>query len=155
LQAMQRGIHPRDGPLIDRLREADVARATTLESQGDLPQALRECRALVADFKGLVDVTQLEKKLAELEDRKDVKQALKAERESIARQRKSFQEALAAYETARDTPEKGAAALAAVRSQAGTLRSEIRKSKDENSPEVIALRRTLSQILSQAIEMGQ
>jgi predicted ribosome quality control (RQC) complex YloA/Tae2 family protein len=126
-----------------------------LEAQGDLAQALREYRALVGDFKDLADVAQFEKKLAELENRKDVKQALKNERDSIARQRRSFQEALVAFETARDTPEKGAAALAAVRSQVGTLRSEIRKNKDENSPQVIPLRRTLSQILSQAIEMGQ
>jgi dienelactone hydrolase len=155
LQAVQRGIVPRDQALIDRLRNADIARAAALESQGDLAQLLREHRALVSDFKGLADVTQFEKKLAEMEDRKDVKQALKDEREAIARQRRSFQEALAAFQIARDTPDQGPTALAAVRSQAARLRGEIRKSKDENSPQVIPLRRTLSQILSQAIEMGQ
>jgi tetratricopeptide (TPR) repeat protein len=155
LEAMRRGARAREQQLIDRLRAADITRAASLEAQGDLAQALREYRALVGDFKDLADVAQFEKKLAELENRKDVKQALKNERDSIARQRRSFQEALVAFETARDTPEKGAAALAAVRSQVGTLRSEIRKNKDENSPQVIPLRRTLSQILSQAIEMGQ
>src|SRR5215475_8116183 len=56
LQAMQRGIIPRDQALIERMRAADVARAAGLESQGDLAQALREYRSLVADFKGLADV---------------------------------------------------------------------------------------------------
>ena len=155
LQAMRRGTRPRNEQLIERLRQADLARASSLEAQGDLPQALREYRALVDDFKGLVDVAALEKKLSDFETRKDVKQALKDEREAIARQRRNFQEALAAFQTARDTPDQAATALASVRSQAKTLRDEIHKGKDENSPQIIPLRRTLSHILSQAIEMGQ
>ena len=155
LQAMRRGARPRDERLIERLRQADLARASALEAQGDLAQTLREYRALVADLQGLADTTPLEKKLAELETRKDVKQALKDEREAIALQRRNFEEALAAFQTARDTPDQAATALASVRSQAKTLRGEIRKGKDENSPQIIPLRRTLSHILSQAIEMGQ
>ncbi|MCI0349988.1 MAG: hypothetical protein L0Z53_11245 [Acidobacteriales bacterium] len=155
LQAMRSGARPRDQALIDHLRQAAVARATSLESQGDLAQALREYRALVADFGGLTDVAPFEKKLAELQARKDVKQAIKAEGEAIARQRQAFKRAFTAFETARDVPDRAPAALAEVRSQMGILRDEIRKQKDENAPRIIPLRRTLLHILSQAIEMGQ
>jgi hypothetical protein len=93
--------------------------------------------------------------LAELEGSKQVKQALKAEREAIERQRQSFHEAVMNLDTARDDPEKRPAALSEVRSLMGNLRSDIRKSPNENAPQTIPLRRTLLHILSQSIEMGQ
>jgi hypothetical protein len=155
LQAMRRGLRPRDQALIDQLREADRVRAANFEAQGDLAQALREYRTLVGDFQGLADVSVTEKKLAELEGTKQMKQALKAEREAVERQRQSFHQAVMSLDTARDDPEKRPAALSEVRSLMANLRSEIRKSPNENAPQTIPLRRTLLHILSQSIEMGE
>ena len=155
VQAMRRGLRPRDQSFIAQQQKAGLERAAQFEAHGDLLQALREYRGLVADFEGLADTSAAATKLAEFQSRKDVKEALKADRSAIERQRHDFQEAFTALELVRTEPEKVATALSNVGAQLATLRAEVRKNKDENAPQVMPVRRTLLQILSQAIEMGQ
>lgn len=155
LRAIRRGLRRADQNFIEQQRKAGLHRAAKFQAAGDLASALREYRALFADLAGHTDVQALSTKLAAFEQRKDVKSALKAEQASIERQRKTFEEAFIAFEGVRLNLERRPATLAQLRSLLTTLRSDVRKSKDENSPQVIPARRTLSQILGQAIEMGQ
>ena len=155
LQAMRRGLRPRDQSFIAQQQKAGLERAAQFEAHGDLLQALREYRGLVADFEGLADTSAAAVKLAEFQSRKDVKDALKADRSAIERQRHDFQDAFTSLALVRTEPENAATALAKTGAQLSILRAEVRKNKDENAPQVIPVRRTLLQILSQAIEMGQ
>ena len=155
LHAMRRGLRPRDQSFIAQQQKAGLERAAQFEAHGDLLEALREYRGLVADFEGLADTSTAAARLSEFQSHKNVKEALKADRVAIERQRHDFQEAYTTLELVRTEPENAATALARVGGQLSVLRSQVRKNKDENTPQVIPVRRTLLQILSQAIEMGQ
>jgi dienelactone hydrolase len=155
LRAIRRGLRRADQNFIEQQRKAGLDRAAKFEAAGDLASALREYRALFADLAGHTDVQALSAKLAAFEQRRDVKSALKAEQAAIERQRKTFEEAFIALEGVRLNLERRPTTLAQLRSLLTALRSDVRKSKDENSPQVVPVRRTLSQILGHAIEMAQ
>lgn len=79
LQAMRRGLKPRNQPWIDSLYASWLARASKVESSGDAPVAAREYRLLRADFDGLADVSTLASRLAALDKDARVKRAAAAE----------------------------------------------------------------------------
>jgi hypothetical protein len=67
LQAMRRGLKPRQQPWIDSLYGAWLARAARIDSAGDAPAATRQYRLVRADFDGLTDVGAAAVRLAALE----------------------------------------------------------------------------------------
>ena len=155
LQAMRRGLQSRDAGFIGQQLKAGMDRAAALESRGDLADALREYQTLAADFEGLADISAVKAKLADFAQRTNVKEALKAERDAIERQRLTFQKAATDLQIVHDDAEKRDEALTRVQLLASELRKQVRKSKDENAADIVPIRRTLLQILSQSIEMGQ
>ena len=76
VQAMQRGLRPRDERLIDQLFAKRMARA---EAQKSGLSMMRELKAIAADFKGLADVASVGRRAAALVRRQDVKDEGKAE----------------------------------------------------------------------------
>lgn len=95
LQAMKRGRRPKDEALIEemikkRLDEANAARAAarSYEEYGVYD-------AMAYDFRGLSDVTEFEKKAAELKETKEVKQALKQDRDMESEQQRRVNEIVA------------------------------------------------------------
>jgi tetratricopeptide (TPR) repeat protein len=92
LQGMKRGRRPKDDALLQeminkRLNEANAARMTArpYDEYGVYD-------ALAYDFKGLRDVTEYEKKLVELKETKEVKQALKQDRDMESEQQRRVNE---------------------------------------------------------------
>jgi hypothetical protein len=79
LQAMRRGLRTKDDGFIEELFKKEQARAAELEAAGKPLQALRLYEALVRDFDGLRDVSGCRAKVAELNARKDLKDAIKWE----------------------------------------------------------------------------
>ena len=86
IQAMKSGTLEKNGALIDKLFAKATAAAGTYESSSKPYDAFVSYEALAADFKGLKDVTEFEKKAASLKDSKEVKQALKQEKEQVDKQ---------------------------------------------------------------------
>jgi hypothetical protein len=66
LQAMKEGRREKDPALVEALWAEDVARARELESAGRLWRAWRAWRSLAADFQGLRDTAEAERKAVAL-----------------------------------------------------------------------------------------
>ena len=76
---MKSGRREKNDHMIAGLFKGNAEAAQADEDAGHLYQAYLEYRAVARDFKGLRDVTEFEKKAAELKESKAVKQALKQE----------------------------------------------------------------------------
>jgi poly(3-hydroxybutyrate) depolymerase len=79
LQAMQSGRHSRDDALVGRILEKRRAKIAASSGPTDIVYLLR---ALVADFKGLGDVSGEAARLDQMSGQSAVKKALKQERDS-------------------------------------------------------------------------
>jgi tetratricopeptide (TPR) repeat protein len=78
---MKKGTRPRDPALVETLWTEDLARARSLEGAGRLWRAWRVWRAAAADFSGLRDTSEAEKKAAGIEASEPFRKMLK-EREA-------------------------------------------------------------------------
>jgi poly(3-hydroxybutyrate) depolymerase len=92
LQAMKSGRKQKDQAFIDRLLNQAAEQATANESRGNLYEAYLDFSAIPADFKGLTEVGEFEKKAAVLRETKSVKQAIKLDRDQEAEQRRKASE---------------------------------------------------------------
>jgi dienelactone hydrolase len=81
LQAMKSARRSRDDSFIDRLLKNAHDRAIAEESNGRAYEAHVGYAGIAADFKGLKDVTEFEKKAASLKGSKAVKQAISKDRD--------------------------------------------------------------------------
>jgi dienelactone hydrolase len=86
LKAMQSGDRPPDAAFIDQQLRRTLADAEDAEKMNDAIAQLNAYRSLVSDFTALRDVTESEKKLAELKKSSALKAALKNEQEQITDQ---------------------------------------------------------------------
>jgi hypothetical protein len=91
VQAMRRGARSRDARLIEQLFARRMARA---EAEPSDAARLRELEAIAADFKGLRDVSALERRASALGRRQDVKDQIEAERAEQRRQTRATTEVL-------------------------------------------------------------
>ena len=92
LQAMKSGRRARDDSFIDRVFKNAQDAASANESAGRVYDAYLGYAGIAADFKGLRDVAEIEKKAALLKDSKAVKQAINKEREQENEQRRRVSE---------------------------------------------------------------
>jgi pimeloyl-ACP methyl ester carboxylesterase len=83
IQAMRRGLRPRDPKLVDEIFAKRIARG---DAQRSSLEKLRELKSVAIDFKGLKDVAGLAERAAMLEQQQDVKEALTAERSEEERE---------------------------------------------------------------------
>lgn len=86
LQAMKSGLQKMNDAFLDELFKTATEIARFDESSNRLYEAFLEYRALAADFKGLREVAPFESRMAQLEGSKEVRQALKKEREQEEKQ---------------------------------------------------------------------
>ena len=77
--AMREERRPTDATLVERLLAADLAGAEALLAAGAGPHALRRLRAIADTFRGLADVTSVERRAAALEADPAVHRGLKEE----------------------------------------------------------------------------
>jgi len=87
LQAMKAGKRARDAALIEGAWLRMTERARSLETSKDTYGAYQIYADLSQNFKGLRDVTEVEKKLAELRADHEVKAAMREEQQQITKQR--------------------------------------------------------------------
>lgn len=79
LQAMQAGRRSRDAGLAARMLETRRAR---IAASSNIVETVHLLRALVSDFKGLLDVSAESRRVEEMSRQSDVKKALKRERDA-------------------------------------------------------------------------
>jgi dienelactone hydrolase len=92
LQAMKSDRRVRDDSFIDRVLKSAQDATSTNESAGRVYDAYLGYAEIAADFKGLRDVAEIEKKAALLKESKPVKQAISKEREQETEQRRRTSE---------------------------------------------------------------
>ena len=85
LQAMKSGARPKDAELIAALQSEARGRAAALEAAGKTVEAWRASSHAAEDFGGLTDVSEDERKAAELGKRAEVRTAMKEARKRDAR----------------------------------------------------------------------
>jgi poly(3-hydroxybutyrate) depolymerase len=73
LQAMKAGLAERDKEYIQGLFERGSQEALSVQSEGDLLTAYRRLEGLIADFDGLLDVSETRQVVAELKASKNLK----------------------------------------------------------------------------------
>ena len=144
LQAMRAGRRAKDERLIEELFNKNVERARTQEAAGKLYDAFTSQDAIAHDFKGLKDVSEFEKRAAQLKEQKEVKQAIKQETEMEKEQVRRTNELFALKNSLQDT-ESSAQALVDLKKIIAGLRKKIEEK--ELSAERIVARRVLNQLL--------
>jgi tetratricopeptide (TPR) repeat protein len=87
LQAMKAGKRPRDDGFISATWQQRVSDAKTLEDSKQYYEAYQLYLDLAASFKGLRDVAQIEAKVNQLGDSREVKAAIRDEQAQIKKQR--------------------------------------------------------------------
>lgn len=90
LQAMKAGRRVKDEGLIEGAWQHRLTEARGLEEASQSYAAYRSYESLAADFKGLRDVADAERRLAALGASKEVKAALRDEAEQLDRQQRLF-----------------------------------------------------------------
>jgi tetratricopeptide (TPR) repeat protein len=83
LQAMKAGAIPKDAARIDAFWNETIGRARSLEQAGDLFQAQRTWSGAAADFGGLRDTAEAQKKAAELTANPALQRELKERQERL------------------------------------------------------------------------
>lgn len=86
LKAMQAGTQPREAAFIDRFFNRMQMEASAAEKGGDAIAQLSAYRSLVADFTGLKDVGEYERKLEAVKKSGELKKARKKEADAIVEQ---------------------------------------------------------------------
>jgi tetratricopeptide (TPR) repeat protein len=87
LQAMKSALRVRSEPLIDALLKKEVERVRAQEAAGSISLAYAGYVGIADEFKGLRDVAEFEQKAAALKDSKEVRQALKVEKDQTSEER--------------------------------------------------------------------
>jgi len=92
VQAMKAGRREKDSKLIDELFKKRIAKARGFEEAGRAYDSYLAYAAIAEDFKGLIDVSEIERQAARMKDSKEVRQAAKDEKEQIKKQLKYAEE---------------------------------------------------------------
>ena len=151
LQAMKSGRRAKDERLIEELFNKNAERARGQEAAGKLYDAFLSQDGIARDFKGLKDVSEFEKRAAELKERKEVKQAIKQETEMEKEQKRRVDELFALRSSLQDS-ELSVTALADLKRNIANLRKKLEEK--EISAERIVARRVLNQVLVSLFEIA-
>jgi predicted esterase len=92
LQAMKAGTRRRDENLINELWKKNDASTKALESANKSYEEYQLLTQMLDTFKGLHDLSEVEKQASQLRDSRAVKDAVREERQQITKQRASQQE---------------------------------------------------------------
>lgn len=92
IQAMRMGKKAKNNILIDQLLKKRLEKAKSYE--GNLFYFYSEYTSLVADFKGLIDISEFEQTLLKLKDSKELKQVLKQQKEQEEQEKNTINQFL-------------------------------------------------------------
>lgn len=152
IQAMARGLAPRDDARIDKTLADDLARARHFEIRREWLAERREYQAITRDFTGLADATIAKKRAAELERDKEAAQQEKQEKEDIDRQNRLMSGPSAQMEQIPSGDLDGAS-LQELRSTIAGLKHEA--AHTSNGRERLVRKRALGGLVIQAFESSQ
>jgi predicted esterase len=169
LHAIRTGRRSRDDSFVDRLFRSAQDTASSHESAGRSLETYRAYLGIVADFKGLRDIADSEKKVVLLKDSKAVKQALKKaqdeEDQEISRGNELFTLRARLIAPASATQRRSeqtsgltsdSEARQSVFSDLKDKLSELKRKSDakENTPERASARRVLNQYTAASFEQS-
>jgi dienelactone hydrolase len=154
IQAMAAGILSRDQPRIQKTLTGELEKARDFQSKNDLLEAFRRYQDVVRDFKGLGDVSEAEKQLAEIQKDKRLKAAEKEEAAAVAQQAR-LASGLATQIQSIATGDLDATGYAELKRDIDELKQETVNSKSTNDPKAVVVRRALGQLVVQAYESAQ
>jgi predicted esterase len=146
LNAMQRGLKPRDQRWVDSVFASWLARAARVDSAGDAPGAARAYKLVVGDFRGLTDVTTAETRLAALRSDARVRRAEAAEAAVAERDAQLLGALFAFVADLKRAPSPPSADDARKRLDLDRLRRDATRTDDSTT--AIASRRALERIFS-------
>jgi len=86
LQAMKAGKRPREPALIESIWKSRLQQSKTLEAAKRLFEAYQSYGGMAETFRGLRDTSELEPKLSQLKESREVKSAIRDEQQQIKKQ---------------------------------------------------------------------
>jgi dienelactone hydrolase len=149
IQAMKKGTRAKDEALIDQLLKERTSKAHDYETAARNYEAYLEYQSLAADFKDLRDTKELEATAARLAASKEIKTAVKNERDEEERQR-VLETKLQTLLGQLQTSETYADALAELKSLVSDLTRKSEDTKDITQQRVT--RRALQAVFVQVFE---
>jgi predicted esterase len=149
IQAMKSARRPRDEQLLDQLWTRRTTQARALEDARKPFAAYRIYRALSADFEGLRETNEQERREAQLRETKEVKRALEEENSQVRQQQRITGELVALLDKRQD-PDEGAIAAVDFRRSIADLRKTARGAEDTGERRVA--RRVLHQMFARYYE---
>lgn len=149
VQAMKAGRREKDATLVRELFEKRAAKARGFEEARRVYDSYLAHAALVEDFKGLIDVSEIERKVAGLKDSKEIKQAAKDEKEQIRKQLK-YSEEMKAIGSRFLNPSERAEAILELRRIASDLQKRSKVSEDTGDRRLT--RRAIQQVNAELYE---
>jgi hypothetical protein len=152
LQAMARGLTPRDAARIDKNLGDELARARNLEAKREWLGALRGYQAITRDFTGLADISAAKNRVAELEKDKEVARQEKQEKEDAASQNRVTSGPSAQMEMIA-SGNLDSAMLQDLRHTIAGLKHDASRTSKER--ERLVLKRALGALVIQAFESSQ
>lgn len=149
IQAMKSARRQRDEQLLEQLWTRRTAQARAFEESRKPVEAHRIYRALSADFAGLRETNEPERKAAQLRETKEVKRALEEENAQVRQQQRKTSELVALLDKRQD-PDEGAIAAVDFRRSIADLRKTARGAVDTGERRVA--RRILHQMFAHYYE---
>jgi predicted esterase len=149
LQAMKANRRARDETFITEVFNQNVSRARAAEAEGKSYEAYIRLADIASDFKGLREVAEFEKRVAELKEDKVIRQAIKQEDEQERDQQMRAKELYAFKEAMRNNDERPLAYADLQKSLAA-----LKKKSDAppSSSERLAARRAINQFVASLSE---
>jgi len=154
IEAMRAGKRPKDEAMIDAAFARKREKARAFEAANAAYDFYCAADALAADFKGLRDVGEFEKRANELKDSKEVREALKQEKRQIEKQALLVKELNSIRARYRDAEDRGPATVDMKRVVAELKKkSDAKDSPDEQKPARRAFQSFFVQMYESAVEL--
>lgn len=147
LRAMKRGLRAKDTALIDELWAADLAEARQAEADGRMADAHHTWSAMKADYAGLRDVAEAERKAAEIGTSPAFQREVAAREERLQRDTAYLTEAprvMSRVMTSAETPPTAARIAAELK-----LADWKKRAASSDREESLAAKRVLNTLLGQ------
>lgn len=154
LEAMSSGAIPQEIAFRQEIFRDDAERARSLESSGDVLEAVREYQFIFRDYSGLPELASLKSHAQELRSGKQFKSAERDERASIEQQSKLAQRTSSQMQGIANN-EIELSEFAEIRRTILDLKQQTDKAKDANSSDMLVRRRALGELVVQAYEAGE
>lgn len=151
IQAMRRGRRLKNEALARELFDKSLKRARIFEEQKKAYEAYGLYQSLAANYKGLLETGEVERKAAELKASKEIRERIREEKAQLERQR-TIAAGLVELTRLFSNPEERNTALGDLRRRVAELRKKAEAAEDTGERRVA--RRALRQTYAQFYEAG-